>query len=89
MLLNRKGNEMSIDYFNDGEYAEFQNVVSKESIKLNSENIKCETNSMFIFFINWLSGEEGWSGSEICCVVERPHAYKKEYKKFLKYWRTF
>ena len=75
---------MSNDYYNREEYSEFQNIIKKEEIRQNLREMEVNTNSIFIHFINWLAREEGWSGSEICSVVEKPHLYKKQYNRFIK-----
>ena len=78
---------MSKDYLNDEEYSEYQNIIKREEILANIRQIKCDTNDMFLHFINWLADEKDWSGSVICSVVEKPHAYKKEYEEFItEYW---
>ena len=78
---------MDKDYFNDGEYSEYQNIIKREEILANVRQIRCNTNDMFLHFINWLADEEDWSGSEICSIVEMPHHYKKEYDQFItEYW---
>ena len=78
---------MDKDYLNDGEYSEYQNIIKREEILANVRQIRCNTNDMFLHFINWLADEEDWSGSEICSVVSRPKGYEKEYKKFItEYW---
>ena len=81
---------MSKDYLNNEEYSEYQNIIKREEILANIRQIRCDTNDMFLHFINWLAdSKEGldWSGSEICSVVEKPHHYKKEYEQFItEYW---
>tara|TARA_R100000781_G_scaffold71440_1_gene44813 strand:- start:271 stop:516 length:246 start_codon:yes stop_codon:yes gene_type:complete len=78
---------MSRDYYREGEYSEMQTPDGHKQILAKLREIKCDTNSYFINFINWLAREEGWSGSEICSVVEKPHLYKKQYNRFIKeYW---
>ena len=78
---------MSKDYLNNEEYSEYQNIIKREEILANIRQIRCDTNDMFIHFINWLADEKDWSGSEICSVVGRPSGYKKEYEQFItEYW---
>ena len=77
---------MSKDYYNDGEFSEYQNIIKQESIKANLRSIRCDCYDMFVHFINWLAdSKEGldWSGSEICSVVEKPHLYKKQFNQFM------
>ena len=71
-------------YMNDERYSEFQNIVDQEGVKLNMEQIRCDTNGLFIDFINWMS--LNYDARVICQVVENPHAFKEELKDFL-IWR--
>ena len=73
------------DYYNDEELSEYQNIIKQESIKMNIRQIKCDTNDLFIGFINWLA-LENYNARVICQVVEKPHAFKEELNAFLK-WR--
>ena len=78
---------MSKDYLNNEEYSEYQNIIKREEILANIRQIRCDTNDMFLHFINWLADEKDWSGSEICSVVGRPSGYKKQFNQFItEYW---
>ena len=76
---------MSKDYYNDGEFSEYQNIIKQESIKANLRAIRCDTNDLFISFIRFLAKEKKYSAMAICQAVEKPHAFKKELNDFLKY----
>ena len=78
---------MSEDYFNAEEYSEQQNIIKQVEISRRFGDMKVDTDSIFIAFINWLARCKDWKGSEICSVVEKPHHYKKEYEQFItEYW---
>ena len=44
--------------------------------------MKCETNDMFYFFLNYLVDEEGFSGHDIAFVVHKYWKYEKEWNEF-------
>ena len=72
-----------VDYYNDEEFSEMQNIIRQEEIRMLKYEMRCVTSDIFIEFINWLARDCDWNGSEICSVVEKPHLYKKQFNQFI------
>ena len=72
-----------VDYYNDEEFSEMQDIVKLEELRMLKTEMRCVTSDIFIEFINWLARDCDWNGSEICSVVEKPYLYKKQFAKFI------
>ena len=44
--------------------------------------MKCNTDDMFYFFLNWLADEKGYSGSDIAFVVYKYWKHEKLWIEF-------
>ena len=72
-----------VDYYNDEEFSEMQDIIKLEELRMLKTEMRCVTSDIFIEFINWLARDCDWNGYEICSVVEKPYLYKKQFAKFI------
>ena len=50
-----------VDYYNDEEFSEMQDIIKLEELRMLKNEMRCVTSDIFIEFINWLARDCDWN----------------------------